>query len=125
MISTGRRRQARRVALALLGSALVVSAAVAGPVRRCGWFQNPTPGNAWLVDRDGEWVVGLQGGHQAEGDWPVFSQARWVRTNGHYGHGCACLTVRVDAAARTVLRIDAATARPLSACRRDPRLPRE
>ena len=21
---------------------------------RCGWFENPAPGNAWLTDRDGE-----------------------------------------------------------------------
>ena len=39
---------------------------------RCGWFSNPTPANASLYDRDGEWVIGVQGGHQAEGDWPDF-----------------------------------------------------
>ena len=27
-----------------------------------GWLQNPTPGNWWLVDRDGEWTIGTQGG---------------------------------------------------------------
>ncbi len=34
---------------------------------RCGWFDNPTPGNFWLVDRDGSWEVGVQGGYQAKG----------------------------------------------------------
>src|SRR5262245_20967552 len=32
--------------------------------RRCGWVDNPTPSNWWLVDRDGEWEIGLQGGYQ-------------------------------------------------------------
>ena len=40
---------------------------------RCGWFSNPTPGNASLYDRDGEWIIGVQGGYQADGDWPAFS----------------------------------------------------
>ena len=35
---------------------------------RCGWFSNPTPSNAFLSDRHGEWIIGLQGGHQAKGD---------------------------------------------------------
>jgi hypothetical protein len=91
---------------------------------RCGWFENPTPANAWLTDRHGEWLVGVQGGHQAEGDWPTFSRARWVATNGSYGYGCACLRVEVDAAEQRVLRIERAYARPLAACRRDRRLPR-
>jgi hypothetical protein len=94
------------------------------PTLRCGWFVNPTPGNAWLIDRDGEWVIGLQGGHQADGDWPTFSAARWVRDNGHYGHGCACLRMTTDPHTRQVLRIDEAASRPLAVCRRDRRLPR-
>jgi len=88
-------------------------------VLRCGWFENPTPGNAWLTDRDGQWLIGLQGGHQAEGDWPRFTPARWVRTNGHYGHGCACLRVVADEASYEVQRIVSATSRPLRVCRRD------
>ncbi|HET7792696.1 MAG TPA: DUF4087 domain-containing protein [Rhizobacter sp.] len=86
---------------------------------RCGWFDNPTPGNAWLHDREGEWTVGVQGGHQAEGDWPSFSAAQWVRTNGSHGYGCACLKAVVDTDTRQVLRVVSATARPLSVCRKD------
>ncbi|HEX8293525.1 MAG TPA: DUF4087 domain-containing protein, partial [Pyrinomonadaceae bacterium] len=52
---------------------------------RCGWFSNPTPANASLHDRDDEWVISVQGGHQAEGDWPSFGPKQWVETNGHYG----------------------------------------
>ncbi|HET7863945.1 MAG TPA: DUF4087 domain-containing protein, partial [Burkholderiaceae bacterium] len=49
------------------GQAPAAGAAAAQPALRCGWFDNPTPGNATLVDRDGEWTIGLQGGHQASG----------------------------------------------------------
>ena len=88
----------------------------------CGWFDNPTPGNAWLTDRDGEWTLGTQGGEQAEGDWPQFAANRWVETNGSHGHGCACMRVVVDREAREIRRIIDAWSRPLSACRQDGRL---
>lgn len=91
---------------------------------RCGWFSNPTPANASLYDREAEWIVSVQGGHQAEGDWPEFGPKQWVETNGHYGHGCACMRVRVDKETNKVLEIESARARPLSACRRDPALKR-
>ncbi|HWS55442.1 MAG TPA: DUF4087 domain-containing protein [Pyrinomonadaceae bacterium] len=91
---------------------------------RCGWFENPTPANASLLDRDGEWVVGMQGGHQAEGDWPHFGPKQWVETNGHYGYGCACLRLRADPESGRVLEIESSRARPLSACRRDRALKR-
>ena len=91
---------------------------------RCGWFSNPTPGNASLHDREAEWIIGVQGGHQAEGDWPEFGPKQWVETNVHYGYGCACLTVEVDRESNKVLRITSARARPLSACRRDKALKR-
>ena len=89
---------------------------------RCGWFSNPTPANASLFDREGEWIIGVQGGYQAEGDWPSFSPKQWVQTNGHYGYGCACLRVRVDRSERRILVIESAQARALSVCRRDPAL---
>ena len=86
---------------------------------RCGWFSNPTPGNASLYDRDGEWIIGVQGGYQADGDWPDFSAKQWIETNVHYGYGCACLRVSVDRATEKVIKIESSKARPLSACRRD------
>lgn len=93
-------------------------------VTRCGWFENPTPANASLLDREAEWVVGVQGGHQAEGDWPSFAKGQWVETNGHYGYGCACLRVRADPETNRVIEIESARARPLSVCRRDRALKR-
>ena len=93
---------------------------------RCGWFQNPTPANIWLDDRDGEWIIGVQGGYQVESDWewPAFKKGQWVETNGHHGYGCACMRVRVDRESRHVLEIKSSTARPLAACRKDPHLKR-
>ncbi len=59
---------------------------------RCGWFDNPSPGNATLTDRQGEWTVAQQGMSSAEGAWPTFKRAQWVRTgSGSAGYGCACL----------------------------------
>jgi hypothetical protein len=90
---------------------------------RCGWFDNPTPGNATLVDRDGEWTVGQQGGHQAEGPWPRFGASQWVRTGqGSSGYGCACLKATVDAQQREIRSIVSARALPLARCRSDPAL---
>lgn len=86
---------------------------------RCGWFSNPTPANASLHDREGEWIIGVQGGYQAEGDWPQFSPKQWVETNVHYGYGCACLRVQVDQSTKRVIKIESTRARPLSVCRRD------
>ncbi|GAA5158426.1 DUF4087 domain-containing protein [Viridibacterium curvum] len=108
---------------ALLFCATTVAIAADKPVTRCGWFENPTPGNAWLKDADGEWVIGIQGGHQAEGDWPEFGKRQWVRTNaGSYGYGCACLRVVADPGTHQVSRILSGGARPLQQCKQDAKL---
>lgn len=110
-------------ALVALAALLACAAATAKPPEtRCGWFVNPTPANAWLIDRDGEWTVALQGGHQAEGDWPAPpSKKEWVAPDGDdrgYGYGCACMKV-VTGPDRTVVRILSAKGKPLAQCRRD------
>ncbi len=106
----------------IVGCALVL---VSTPSRaaglRCGWFDNPSPGNASLFDQDGEWTIAVQGGHQADGDWPPdFPPGQWIRLGAaDYGYGCACLTVDVDAREKTVTKISSGKARPLSVCRKD------
>ncbi len=108
---------------ALLAAMFIGVASAQEPLQkiqtRCGWFENPTPGNAWLIDRDGEWIIGTQGGHQAEGDWPSFKRSQWVRTNIDYGYGCACLKVIANKSTHEVTRISSTYARSLNACRRD------
>jgi hypothetical protein len=107
--------------------ALAMGGALAGPpertpVLRCGWYDNPTPGNVWLTDKDGEWTISEQAGHEAAGNWPQFTRAQWVTTNNHYGHGCACLKVLANAQTREVSKILSARAVPLTQCRSDPAL---
>lgn len=92
---------------------------VAKAEKRCGWFFNPTPANAWIDDADGEWMISVQGGYQADGDWPDFPDDKWVKTNGNYGYGCACMKVTVNASERRIIKILSATAKPLADCRRD------
>src|SRR5215207_9893794 len=91
------------------------SAEVQESETRCGWFSNPTPANASLHDRDAEWIIGVQGGYQAEGDWPDFGPKQWIKTNVNYGYGCACLRVRVDRETHRVIEIESAKPRLLSA----------
>lgn len=91
---------------------------------RCGWFSNPTPANASLYDRDAEWIISVQGGNQAEGDWPDFGPKQWIKTNVNYGYGCACLQVQVDKSSHEVIAIESSKVRPLSACRNDRKLKR-
>ena len=93
--------------------------------RRCGWLSNPTPANWWLTDRDGEWILATQGADQAPGmdEMPDMSVAGWEETNGHYGYGCACMTLTVDPATRQVLRVADAQPKPLKQCRADRSLP--
>ncbi len=105
----------------LAGASPVLAGGVAET--RCGWFENPSPANAWLNDRDGAWLIGEQGGHQAEGNGPSFKDSQWIKLGeGPYGYGCACLTGRFDKQAMRVLSITKAKARPLSACDNDPAL---
>lgn len=110
--------------LTVWGCVLLAAAAPAAAQEfetRCGWFSNPTPANIWLYDRDGEWTIGVQGGYQLEEewDWPDFKPRQWVKTNGNYGYGCACLRLRADRETGRVLEIKSARAKPLATCRRD------
>lgn len=112
------------VALASAMSTTSTPISVVVSETRCGWFSNPTPGNASLHDREAEWIVAVQGGHQADGDWPEFAPSQWVKTNNSHGYGCACMSVQVNKRTKEVVTIESAQARSLSACRRDPALKR-
>lgn len=104
-------------------AALASGGATPAAVLRCGWFDNPSPGNVTLTDRDGEWIIAEQGGHQVPWTRPRFGAKDWVAAGrGSYGHGCACLKLQADSDSREVSRIESTRARPLSACRTDPAL---
>lgn len=127
---TLKNRLGRAVAIAaVLAPLLSTAPARAAPKppgeMRCGWIANPTPGNWWLTDSAGEWVIGMQGGYQAQGmdQIPDLSAANWVVTNGSsYGYGCACLRVETDTKAKRVTRIHTIRQQPLKVCSADRKL---
>jgi hypothetical protein len=88
------------------------------PAVRCGWLDNPTPGNFFLRDRDGEWTLAEQGGYQARGIdlIPDLSGNEFVETNGPHGYACACLRVTVSAKMHRVEEIFRVTPRLLKVC---------
>lgn len=87
---------------------------------RCGWFSNPSPNNASLTDRDGEWPIAIQGEFEASGDWPEFKKSEWVSSgNASYGRGCTCMRVVVDKQDHRIMSVESSRTKPLSACRRD------
>ena len=114
-----------RAALAAL-ALLMGTAGAEAAERRCGWYHNPTPGNHWLIDRAGMWIIAEQGGYRAPGleDGPDLHAGEWVETNGHYGYGCVCLSMTVDPRRMRATRLEQFEQMPLARCRADPGLPR-
>jgi len=112
--------------LAIMFALLAVAQPAQAAERRCGWLDNPTPGNWWLVDRNGTWYLGGQGADPVEGMEliPDMENKQWVRTNGSYGYGCACLTMEANRKSRQVTRVLSAKQLPLKVCRADRTLER-
>ena len=107
--------------LALLATAPLAQAAET----RCGWLQNPTPGNWWLDDADASWTLMTQGGgYEPEGMdiIPDISEGDYARTNGNYGYACACMTVETDAGEGRIVAIKSFRQLPISQCANDPAL---
>lgn len=122
-------KAAALAALALVALFPVAAQAEARAETRCGWFVNPTPGNFWLSDADGDWWLAAQGGLEV-GGWQILDWsdadfgAEWVETNGSYGYGCACIGGDFGRASDgEVWFIDTIRALPLRKCLADPALP--
>lgn len=92
------------------------------PTRLCGWWDNPTPGNIWLKDRSGQWTIAMQGMYEASGDGPPFTASQLLPKDAPHGHGCACITARVDRASKFVYSFTDAKALEPDVCRSDPAL---
>ena len=119
------RRVAPALAVCLL-MALSAHAVSGTRENRCGWLQNPTPGNWWLDDKDGSWTLSVMGEPPVPGfdEIPDMSTKGWVVTNaGSHGYGCACMEMEVDRGAGTVLRIYSAKPLSLKRCKTDRSLP--
>lgn len=104
----------------------LVGPAIAAPERPCGWLHNPSPGHGWLTDRDGDWLLSVQGRDAVPGmeKLPEFGPHAWGRTDGSYGQGCACMVMERGARVGDVRRLVSTEILPLSRCRGDRSLPR-
>ena len=93
---------------------------------RCGWLQNPTPGNQWLSDKDGIWDISLHGDYMAQGVDKIkgFPGGQYVKTNGDYGYWCSCIKVDVDLSEKKITQIYSSKVLPLDRCLTDKTLPR-
>lgn len=97
--------------------------------RRCGWYGNPTPGNAFLVDADGTWAISSQmqaNGPNAHGLDRLSALDDAERTRvGHGSHGdaCVCLQARLRPSDMRIVDIESVTPLPLRTCRADAALP--
>ena len=121
-----RRPECRVASIAfVIGLVLIAPVQPALAEERCGWLENPTPGNWWLRDAHGLWIISAQGGPYAEGaeKLPAPAPDSFVATNGHYGYSCACVSGTFDDHAERMTRVDATRVLPLSVCRIDKALP--
>lgn len=94
---------------------------------RCGWIQNPTPGNYWLDDREGSWTIMTQGSDdepKGADNLPDFSAGEFVKTNGTYGYACTCMSVETDKRTRRITEIVSVKQLPLAKCKNDKTLPK-
>jgi hypothetical protein len=113
---------ARHILPVLAVLALAPTAALAET--RCGWLENPTPGNYWLTDRDASWTLSTQGGEEAAGMDLIgdISAGDYVKTNGYYGYACACMDVATDGVDR-ITEIASFRQLPIAKCSNDSALP--
>jgi len=89
---------------------------------RCGWVDNPTPGNWWITDRDDTWFISKMGDFQIDQKSMQYlkpSQKEYVKTNGNYGYFCACLTVDVDKKNKRIVKIYKSEQLPIDRCAND------
>ena len=108
-----------------LSAALIVALVpmTANAENRCGWLSNPTPGNWWLTDGDGDWTIGAQGGYQADGMDNIgdMQEGEFVPMNGSHSYACFCMDVQTGRNSE-IRRIFSAHQLSLAKCRRDPAL---
>jgi hypothetical protein len=59
-------------------------------------------------------------------EWIIFLlyEKEYVKTNGYYGYGCACMDVVTDSNRLRISEIRGGESLPLSTCREDPNVPK-
>ncbi|NML73247.1 DUF4087 domain-containing protein [Rhizobium sp. S-51] len=126
--------QPLRLAIALSLSLLVAPQLSFAKENRCGWIQNPTPGNYWLDDSEGMWVLMTQGSDEEPlgmENFPDISTGDYVASNGNYGYTCGCIQAETernadpqDSAAGRITAIYGVKLLPLKKCLADGSLPK-
>ncbi|WP_439146380.1 DUF4087 domain-containing protein [Vibrio sp.] len=93
---------------------------------RCGWLENPSPANMWLIDRDGTWNLSVQGTPSVLNEKSmellykaIANENEFVRTNRSYGFSCACLTVDADKDTNSITAIYKSKQLSLKQCLED------
>ncbi len=125
-----------RVAPLILSLTFVVTGPsfVFAKENRCGWIQNPTPGNYWLDDGDGSWMMMAQGSDREPlgmENMPDLTTGDFVKTNGYYGYACGCIKAETersgdfgDSFVGRITAIYGVKQLPISQCRADKALPK-
>ncbi|MDH4412245.1 MAG: DUF4087 domain-containing protein [Rhizobium sp.] len=120
-----------RAANLLISLALTLAgtSAVLAKENRCGWVQNPTPGNYWLDDGEGSWMMMAQGSDVEPlgmENMPDFTTGDFVQTNGYYGYACGCIEAETerssdfgDSFVGRISAIYSVKQLPISQCRAD------
>ncbi len=112
--------------IAGLFTATLLNAARAGETR-CGWLQNPTPGNWYLTDADATWTLSTQSDEpNASLEIPSLNEKKgwFVNTGGASGYACVCLNVTVDKQNQRILTASKGKQLPLKKCTSDRSLPK-
>jgi Protein of unknown function (DUF4087) len=113
----------------LLVAAALIAAPAAYAETRCGWYHNPTPGNVFLEDADGQWWISTQGNAPAPGFEDAYTTAFDNRLRIDYGgeitqrYGFSCACAEGAFQAGEVLSISRLREIPLARCEGDPKLP--
>jgi len=110
----------------IMSSLFIVALPAKAVETRCRWLHNPTPRNWYLIDKDSRWVISMQGGYETQGmdHLPTYNEKEYVKTNGYYGYGCACMDVVTDSARLRISEIRGGESLPLSTCSEDPNVPK-
>jgi hypothetical protein len=116
----------KKLAILVFASAtLLAGTSTAFAEKRCGWLENPSWGNWWLLDHDGKWIIREKDGYEAEGSEnpPDISTGDYVSTNSTYGYACGCITGIMDADSFRVAQVDFFELKTVEECQADADLP--
>jgi len=82
---------------------------IAAAEYRCGWLDNPAPGQYQFTDKQATWTIMQRGGYQLPAvsmrNLPTQQPNEFVRTNGSYGYSCSCMSVTTDVRSKRITSI--------------------